>query len=54
MFQIFAALLCDLLWFSRNKAFHEGVIPDIDVLAKSIKKYFSSTYCSLEISFSFG
>jgi hypothetical protein len=38
LFQIFAAVLCDLLWFSRNKAVHEGVIPDINALAKSIRK----------------
>jgi hypothetical protein len=31
-------VLCDLLWFSRNKVVHEGLIPDINVLAKSIKK----------------
>jgi hypothetical protein len=38
LFQIFAAVLCDLLWFSRNKAYHEGVIPDINTLANSIRK----------------
>ena len=30
-------MLCDLLWFSRNKAIHKGVIPNINVLAKSIR-----------------
>jgi hypothetical protein len=38
LFHIFAAVLCDLLWFSRNKAIHEGVIPDINALAKSIRQ----------------
>jgi hypothetical protein len=38
LFQIFAAVLCDLLWFSKNKAYHEGVIPDINSLANSIRK----------------
>jgi hypothetical protein len=38
LFQIFAAVLCDLLWFSRNKAYHESVIPDINSLANSIRK----------------
>jgi hypothetical protein len=38
LFQIFATVLCDLLWFSRNKAFHDGVIPDALSLANSIKK----------------
>ena len=28
----------DLLWFSRNKACHEGTIPDFSKLASSIKK----------------
>jgi hypothetical protein len=38
LFQIFAAVLCDLLWFSRNKAAHDGIIPGVMVLANSIKK----------------
>jgi hypothetical protein len=38
LFQIFAPVLCDLLWFSRNKAYHEGVISDINSLANSIRK----------------
>jgi hypothetical protein len=38
LFQIFAAVLCDVLWFSRNKAVHEGVIPDINNLANSIRR----------------
>jgi hypothetical protein len=38
LFQIFAFVLCDLLWFARNKAVHEGLIPDITTLASSIKK----------------
>jgi hypothetical protein len=31
-------VLCDLLWFSRNKAVHEGIIPNILQLADTIKK----------------
>jgi hypothetical protein len=27
-----------MLWFSRNKAIHEGIIPDISKLVVSIKK----------------
>ncbi|XP_059451030.1 uncharacterized protein LOC132181816 [Corylus avellana] len=38
LFQIYAAVLCDLLWFSRNKAIHEGIVPDISKLTASIKK----------------
>jgi hypothetical protein len=38
LFQIFSAVLCDRLWFCRNKAIHEGSIPDISKLALSIKK----------------
>jgi hypothetical protein len=38
LFQIFAVVLCDLLWFARNKTAHEGTIPDISSLASSIRK----------------
>jgi hypothetical protein len=38
LFQIFSSVLCDRLWFCRNKAIHEGTIPDISKLALSIKK----------------
>jgi hypothetical protein len=38
LFQIFAAVLCDLIWFARNKAVHEGFIPDINILASSIRR----------------
>ena len=40
LFQIFAAVLCDLIWFARNKAAHEGTIPDISSLVSSIRKTF--------------
>jgi hypothetical protein len=38
LFQIYAAVLCYLLWFSRNKALHEGIIPNSTTLASSINK----------------
>jgi hypothetical protein len=38
LFQIFASVLCDLLWFSRNKVAHDGVISDISSLANSIRR----------------
>jgi hypothetical protein len=38
LFQVFAIVLCDLLWFSRNKAIHEGVVLDVLTLANTIKK----------------
>jgi hypothetical protein len=38
LFQIFASVLCDLLWFAKNKAVREGSIPDISTLASSIRK----------------
>jgi hypothetical protein len=38
LFQIFDVVLCDLLWFSKNKVVHKGVIPDIKVLANSISR----------------
>jgi len=28
LFQIFAMAACDQIWFSRNKAFHEGLVPN--------------------------
>jgi hypothetical protein len=31
-------MLCDMLWFSRNKAIHDGIIPDTLKLGSSIKK----------------
>jgi hypothetical protein len=34
----FAVVLCDLIWFARNKAVHEGFIPDISILASSIRR----------------
>jgi hypothetical protein len=38
LFQIFAAVFCDLIWFARNKAAHEGFIPDLSILASSIRR----------------
>jgi hypothetical protein len=38
LFQIFASVLCDLIWFNRNKALHDGLTPNVLVLANSIKK----------------
>jgi hypothetical protein len=35
-FQIFAAVACDLLWFYRNKSYHEGIIIDIHHISKHI------------------
>jgi hypothetical protein len=38
LFQIYAYVLCDLLWFARNKAAHKGTILDISTLASSINR----------------
>ena len=38
LFQIYSSVLCDILWLSRNKAIHDGIIPDSLKLASSIKK----------------
>jgi hypothetical protein len=38
MFQIFAAVLCDMIWFSRNQAIHRGILPDALKLAENIKR----------------
>jgi hypothetical protein len=37
-FQIFAVVMCDMLWFSKNQAMHKGVIPKVLKLAKNIKR----------------
>jgi hypothetical protein len=38
LFQIYASVLCDQIWYARNKAVHEGSIQDISTLASSIRK----------------
>jgi hypothetical protein len=38
LFQIYASVLCDQIWYARNKAVHAGSIPDISALASSIRK----------------
>jgi hypothetical protein len=35
-FQIFAVVTCDLLWFYRNKFYHEGITIDIRLILKHI------------------
>jgi hypothetical protein len=46
LFQIFSTILCDLLWFNRNKVFHGGSIPNITKLAESIKKNASAHFAA--------
>jgi hypothetical protein len=38
LFQIYAFVLCDQIWYARNKAVHAGSIPDISSLASSIRR----------------
>jgi hypothetical protein len=38
LFQIYASVFCELLWFVRNKVVHEGSILDISSLASSIRR----------------
>ena len=38
MFQIFAVVHCDIIWFSRNQAIHEGILPNALKLAENIKR----------------
>jgi hypothetical protein len=39
LFQIYASVLCDQIWYARNKAVHEGSIPDFFFsLASSIRR----------------
>jgi len=37
-FQIFAAVACDYLWFTRNKAYHDGIIPNAFLISTTINK----------------
>lgn len=37
-FQIFAAVACDQLWFSRNKAHHDHVVPNALAISATINK----------------
>ena len=37
-FQIFAAVLCHMLWFYRNQAVHKGVIPDVSTIVANINR----------------
>lgn len=38
MFQIFAAVACDQLWFSRNKAHHDKIIPNAITISATINR----------------
>jgi hypothetical protein len=38
LFQIFAAVTCDLLWFTHNKVIHDNLYPDAISIARQIKK----------------
>ena len=37
-FQIFAAVFCDLMWFYRNQAVHNGILPEVSKLAAHINR----------------
>jgi hypothetical protein len=38
LFQIYAAVLCDMLWFFKNKAIHKGVLPNISKFAEDVRR----------------
>jgi hypothetical protein len=38
LFQIFAAIACDYLWFIKNKAHHDGLIPNALVISSTINR----------------
>jgi hypothetical protein len=38
LFQIFAAIACDNIWFARNKAHHENIVPNALVLFATINR----------------
>lgn len=37
-FQIFATIACDFLWFTRNKAYHDGLLPYAFVISTTINR----------------
>jgi hypothetical protein len=37
-FQIFVAVACDILWFYRNKAYHDGISYDAIFVSNHINK----------------
>jgi hypothetical protein len=38
LFQIFAMVACDQIWFSRNKAFHEGLVPNALFVSSTVNQ----------------
>jgi hypothetical protein len=38
MFQIFAIVACDYLWFTKNKAHHASLIPNVHIISSTINK----------------
>jgi hypothetical protein len=36
LFQIYASVLCDMLWFAKNQALHKGILPNISKFAENI------------------
>jgi hypothetical protein len=54
MFQIFADVACDHLWFIRNKTHHKGLIPNALIISSTINKtileYHSAWKIKLAIS----
>jgi hypothetical protein len=38
LFQIYATVLCDMLWLSRNKAIRKGVLPDVSKFVEDVKR----------------
>jgi hypothetical protein len=42
-FQIFTAVACDYLWFTRNKAHHDGIIPNALIYLLQLKRLLWNT-----------
>jgi hypothetical protein len=38
LFQIYAVILCDMMWFSRNQAIHKGVLLEVSSFVATIKR----------------
>jgi hypothetical protein len=43
-FQLFAALVMDLIWQSRNKLIHDGILPNLALAIQQLKVTLQSHY----------
>lgn len=48
-FQIFAAVACDQIWFARNKAHHENLVPNAMIISAKINRLSNEHYGAWKI-----